>query len=138
MTDVHFVIPNFIDQRDRALVPPIELLRIAAREFGNHTDHKVEGLIFTANPGSTNQFHHTFYLRARVLNEYTCPLFYVTHDARLYPAKIYPAGSGRGDEQTCRNDHELSAAMNRYFGSLLTRQMVNALLAQVENSEADE
>jgi len=129
MSDLSITIPNFGVQTPTQK-PPIEMLREAARTLKQQTGGVVEGSVFTSNPGRSNLFRHTFYLRARSLNDYTYPLFYVWHNADLYPANLLEAGEPQSNAQPCKDDTELRDKLNSIFASHGTRQLVEALMAQ--------
>ena len=123
--------PNFRHQAKPKVKPPVELLREAARTLAQKTGGVVEGSVFTSNPGGSNLFRHTFYLRTPALNDYTYPLFYVWHDAALYPAHLLMAGGNQQtDTQDCRTDEELREQLEEVFASPITAQLVGALMAQ--------
>lgn len=129
MSDLSITIPNFQSQTS-SQKPPIEMLREAARTLKQQTGDMVEGSVFTSNPGGSNLFRHTFYLRARSLNDYTYPLFYVWHEADLYPAHLLQAGQAQEDAHECQDAVELRDKLTEIFASLATRQLVEALMAQ--------
>jgi hypothetical protein len=56
----------------------------------------------------------------------------------LYPADIFAAGGNKKSAIRCRNDEALLTEMNRLFGSLITVQLVNALLAQIDDDDSRE
>lgn len=116
--------------------PPVEMLRDAARTLAESTNGRVEGSVFTGNPGGSNLFRHTFYLRTRALNDYTYPLFYVWHNADLYPAHVLIAGQDPKREQEYRDETSLHAAIQQILDSPETLKLVRALLAQVDDQNA--
>lgn len=115
--------------------PPIDMLRQAGNALAQSTDGQVEGIIFTANPGGSNQFRHTFYLRARALNDYTYPLFYVWHGVSLYPANVLRADDKQEkDTIICRSEAALHDTIQQILDERTTENLVEALLAQIRNA----
>lgn len=131
MTNLSVTIPSF-SKPPHSPKPPVELLREAARTLAAQTSGKVEGSVFTSNPGDSNLFRHTFYLRARALNDYTYPLFYVWHNADLYPAHLLMAGEPQENAVECQTDVDLRDKLQEVFASSGTAQLVYALIAQIE------
>ena len=131
MSNLSVTIPNFQQQTPQQK-PPVEMMREAAQTLSQQTGEIVEGSVFTSNPGSSNLFRHTFYLRARSLNDYTYPLFYVWHNADLYPCHILEAGQPQSSAQVCQTDVELRDRLVSVFASAATAQLVQALIAQAD------
>lgn len=129
MSDLSVNIPSFRKQ-PLSQRPPVELLREAARNLATQTGGVVEGSVFTSNPGDSNLFRHTFYLRARTLNDYTYPLFYVWHGAELYPVKLLMAGEASENATSYQGDVEFRDKLQEIFASPGTAQLVYALMAQ--------
>lgn len=110
--------------------PPIEILREAAERLKSQTGGRVEGAVFTLNPGGGTMFRYTFYLLVPSLNDYTDPLFYAWHDRQFYPVSLMRSGGKQGkDEQRCEGVEEFEAGLGKIFTSVDTRQRIEAMIA---------
>ena|SRR5579862_3520078 len=131
-----FAIPDYLKEEKSDQPAPVELMREAAIDFTAKTRDKILGEVVTINPGGSNLFRHIFQLVVPALNDYTHSLFYVWHGPNLYPANLLIAG-GKQDEdsQSCPLPDDLQHAMEQVFNADSTRQMVRALLAQIDSHD---
>ncbi len=130
MSDLTIPIPNFQHQAPTQKMP-VEMLREAAQTLTQQTGEVVEGTVFTSNPGSSNLFRHTFYLRARSLNDYTYPLFYVWHNADPYnETYLLEAGQPQTAQQRCTSPEDLRDKLIEIFKAPATAQLIESLMAQ--------
>ena len=127
-----FSLPDY--DLNNAPVPPIQMLKEAADALSTTTGGRVEGSVFTGSLGGTGTYRHTFYLRAPVLDDFTDPLFYVWHEAELYPAHVLMAGENQKNAPSFNNAETLRDEIQRLLSSDVARQRIGAMLAQVDSS----
>lgn len=134
MSNISIAVPDYTENLAREPIPPIALMRRTADALAQSTNGKVQGNIFTLNPGGSTLFRHTFYLRAPALNDYSYPLFYVSHDEHLYPAYVLRAGGDqKKDTQKCPDSESLRRTLEDVLQESSTRQLVRALLVQIQS-----
>ena len=137
MSDLLTAMQDYTSNLDLGPAPPVRLMQEAADALSQTTHGKVQGSIFTLNPGGANLFRHTFYLRAPDLNDYTYSLFYVWHDENFYPAHVLRAGEDqRTDTHDCTDENALREELKIIFQDHDTRQVVRSLLIQMSNQGA--
>ena len=134
MSVQHFAMPDFLNDALSSQVPPIELLRQAEADLAQATKGRVQGTVLTLNPGGSSLFRHTFYLFVPELSDYTYTLFYVWHGPELYPANLLVAGGDQdSDTRLCPTEQDLRREIETGFQSDHTRQLVRALLVQIDS-----
>jgi hypothetical protein len=116
-------IPDLWPEIEQAqVVPPVAILREQAALLGKKTNHLLEGRVVTRTAGG--QFHHSFYILAPALDEYTYKLFELTHDENLYPVHV--------GVTTLNSQQELVDRIREILNSDKAKKVVSSLLAQVK------
>lgn len=116
------------------VMPPLTIMRAQATSLARKTRGVVEGKI-TSQPRGT-LFLHRFYLVAPVLGDYEYQLFAVQHEIELYPCSVSAAWDKVWHQ--AKDQNELLAALALILANEKTVRVVNALLAQSQQSDPDE
>ena len=129
------MIPDFNIPAEK---PPVTVLRELAAQLGHKTHNLVKGEVYTqALEGE--QILHGFEARAVALDDYTLPLFYVTHGIAPYAAKIYlnkaPAQANATPVFECGGQDELEEKLAEVFNQPHIRGTVESMLSQSREIE---
>lgn len=115
------------------LVTPVTLLKQEAAYLGPKTKQLVTAEVVTNTLGD-GRFHHVFSLVVPGLNNYKYGLFQVTHSITLYPVLV----SWFNQNSSLINQEQLINKLKELIGSETTKNIVEALLAQVSGSPSSE
>jgi hypothetical protein len=113
---------------ETTLVTPASILKEEASYLGPKTKQLVKAEVRSSTSG--DNFIHHFTIVAPGLNNYSYLLFYVQHPITLYPATLVWQGVGH----VITNQAQLTAKLKDILESAQTRQVVEALLAQVSGA----
>lgn len=113
---------------ETTLITPASLLKEEASYLGPKTKQLVKAEVRSSATG--DNFLHHFAIVAPGLNNYTFLLFWVSHTITLYPLTLGWQGANFG----LPNQAALIAKMKEILESGQTRQVIEALLAQVSGA----
>ncbi len=137
------------------LKAPVTILKEQASLLGKKTQNLVEAIVRTnERMQAPERFAYDFYLVAPALSAYRYRLFTIMHGIQLYPVNVYvdrdmaaeiaPGRVGREDmpmifsgipgeqrELLAKSEEELLEILKKIFGAKKTKQIIQALLAQM-------
>ena len=115
---------------ETTLITPVSILKEEASYLGPKTKQLVKAEVRSSTSG--DNFVQQFVIVAPGLNNYAFILFYVVHPITLYPATLM----WQNTNNSIPNQAALTAKLKEILESGQTRQVVEALLAQVSGGGA--
>ncbi len=117
---------------ETTLITPASILKEEASYLGPKTEQLVKAEVRSATSG--DNFVQRFVIVAPGLNDYAFILFYVVHPITLYPATLV----WQNINHTVPNQAGLTAKLKEILESSQTRQVIEALLAQVSGASVSQ
>ena len=117
---------------ETTLITPVSILKEEASYLGPKTKQLVKAEVRSSTSG--DNFVQQFVIVAPGLNNYAFILFFVVHPITLYPAYLV----WQNTNYNIPNQDGLTAKMKEILESGQTRQVIEALLAQVSGASVSQ
>lgn len=114
------------------VLPPVAILREQGELLAKKTKGLVEGCVVSRpeRGRAASPFMHEFFLRVPAFGDYRFGLFDVRHDFEFYPLSI--RFSPTDEELIANSEEDFLERLRELFSRPETRQIIDALLAQVQ------